>query len=137
MASDASAAALGPFRVSVDREREAAFRREIGFASREDDVAPASFPAVWLSSPEIHAIIARELADEDVVPVHESQNFSYVAPLRVGESYELNVALRREQTPPRLVVEALVVTLEGEPRARIETMLRIVARSQFNAGVGA
>jgi hypothetical protein len=136
MASEQSAAALGPFRVSVDREREAAFRREIGFAPNEDGVAPACFPGVWLSMPDVHAIIARELSGEDVVPVHESQNFSYVAPLQVGESYELNVALRREQTPPRLVVEAQVVTLEGKMCVRIETMLRIVARGQFSAGVG-
>jgi hypothetical protein len=134
MASDA---ALGPFRVSVEREREAAFRSEIGFASRENDVAPATFPAVWLSAPEIHAIIARALADEDVVPVHESQNFSYVEPLRVGECYELSVVLRREQTPPRLVVEASVATLAGEPRARIETTLRIVPRGGLNGGASA
>lgn len=137
MGTDAPGAALGPFRVSVDKEREAEFRREIGLASRGNEVAPVTFPAVWLSSPEIHAIIAHALADEDVVPVHESQNFAYVAPLRVGESYELNVALRRDQTPPRLVVEATVAALDGEPRLRIETMLRIVPRGQFNVGGGA
>lgn len=130
MASDAPVG-LGPFRVVVGKEREAAFRREIGFALREDGTAPASFPVVWLTSPEIHAVIARELGSENAVPVHESQSFAYEAPLRVGESYEMRVALRREPTPPRLIIEALVATLSGEPRARIETMLRIVSRSNI------
>jgi len=120
---------LGPFRVAVEQEREAAFRREIGFASRDDGVAPASFPAVWLCSPEIHAIISRELEGEDAIPIHESQSFSYVGPLMVGESYEMSVVLRREQTPRRLIVDAMVATLAGEPRLQIETMLRIVPRS--------
>jgi hypothetical protein len=127
---------LGPFRVVVEREREAEFCREIGFPLRRDGIAPASFPAVWMCSSEIRAIISRELGEGDAVPLHESQIFSYVAPLRVGESYEMNVALRRESEPPRLIVEAQVATLNGEPRVRIETMLRIVSRSAIQRGIG-
>jgi hypothetical protein len=137
MESDAPVAALGPFRVRVEKEREAAFRREIGFAAGANGLAPACFPAVWLTSPEIHAALARECAKADAVPVHESQSFSYVAPLRVGESYDLTVAMRREASPPRIVLDATIATPAGEPCARVETLVRVVPRSGLRADPGA
>ncbi len=133
MQSDAPVEALGPFRVSIEKEREAAFRREIGLAE-EDGVAAACFPAVWLTSPEIHDALANECAKADAVPVHESQSFSYVSPLRVGESYDLMVAFRRETVPARIIFDATVANLAGETCARIETMVRIVPRSALKLG---
>ena len=126
-------AALGPFRVTVDAERAAAYSREVGFAPRVDGSAPLCYPAVWLTAPDIHASIARVCAETDSVPVHESQSFAYDSPLRVGESYDLSLALRREATPPRLVIEAVVAALGGEACARFETMLRLVPRGGFGA----
>ena len=45
--------------------------------------------------------------------MHKSQHFAYETALRVGEDYDLSVSMRREEKPPRLVVEALLATLEG------------------------
>ena len=39
------------------------------------------------------------------------------------------VSMRREETPPRLVVEALLATLQGAPVGRFETLLRLVPRA--------
>lgn len=131
------AATLGPFRVTVDPERAAAYGREVGVAPRADGRPPLCYPAVWLSAPDIHAAIALACAEADSVPVHESQSFAYDAPLHVGESYDLSLALRREATPPRLVIDAIVATLAGKTRARIETMLRLVPRGGFGAEAAA
>jgi hypothetical protein len=69
----------------------------------------------------------------DVVPVHESQSFSYETPLVAGESYDVSVAMRREETPPRLVIDATIAGLDGKTVARSETMLRLVPRAGFGA----
>jgi hypothetical protein len=50
-------------------------------------------------------------------------------PLRVGEDYDLSVSMRREEKPPRLVVEALLATLNGAPVGKFETLLRLVPRA--------
>lgn len=125
--------ALGPFRVSVDVARVQAYARETGY---EGAGVPLCYPAVWLTEPQIHAAIHEICEQEDLVPVHESQSFSYDAPLRVGESYDLAVTMRREATPPRLVLDATIATPAGAPCARLEAMLRLVPRSGF-AGAGA
>lgn len=119
---------LGPICVRVDDEVVALFCQETGFARRVEGVVPAGFPAVWLTLPQIRGAIQRELAGDDSVPVHEFQSFDYSVPLQVGGSYDLIVALRRETTPPRLVLNASVSTPEGELCLRAETMLRIVPR---------
>lgn len=122
----AEPAVLPPLRVSVDADRAAAYGRETGFCG---DAVPLAYPAVWLSASEVRDAIAKVCEEAEAVPVHESQAFSYAAPLRYGEDYELAVALRREETPPRLILDATVTTLSGEAVARIETMLRIVPRA--------
>lgn len=119
---------LGPIRVRVDEERVAHYRRETGFVETPEKIVPAAFPAVWLTAAEVGAAIRRALEGEDAVPVHESQSFHYFAPLRVGKSYDLTVAIRREKTPPRLVLNASVATPEGDARLHAETLLRIVPR---------
>ncbi|WP_159730398.1 hypothetical protein [Methylosinus sp. Ce-a6] len=119
---------IGPLRVVADEERVLRYRRETGFPDTLEKIVPAAFPAVWLTAEEIEAAIRDCLAGADVVPVHESQSFHYFAPLRVGESYELTVSLRREAEPPRLAVNASVATLGGETRLHAETLLRIVPR---------
>lgn len=117
---------LAPLRVRVDPERAAAYGRETGFAGPG---APLSYPAVWLSAPQVREAIAQVCAAADAVPVHESQGFSYATPLRLGAEYDVTVVMRREETPPRLILDATVATAAGEPVARIETMLRIVSRA--------
>lgn len=124
---------LGPFRVRVDEERAERLRRETGFAETVESVVPAAYPAVWIMSAEVGDALRGALAGEDAVPVHKSQSFHYFAPLRVGESYDLTVAIRRELAPPRLVVNATVVTVGGDVRLHAEALLRIVPRP---AGLG-
>ncbi len=120
--------ALGPLRVRVDPARAAEFAREIGFASSSDK-APLSYPAVWLSEPQIRAAIERLCAEADSLPLHESQRFAYDAPLQVGVDYDLLVSIRREENPPRLAIEARLATLDDAPVGRIETLLRLAPRS--------
>lgn len=124
---------IGPLRVVADEERIARYRRETGFPDTLEKIVPVAFPVVWMTAEEIETAIRDFLADADVVPVHESQSFHYFAPLRVGESYDLTVSMRREAEPPRLSVNANLVTTGGEPRLHAETLLRIVPRP---AGVG-
>jgi hypothetical protein len=117
-----------PMRVGVDAKRAAEFARETG-CSAQGAAAPLSYPALWLAEPRIHDAIAQVCAGADAVPVHEAQRFAYEAPLKVGGEYELAVSMRREAKPPRLVIEALLATLEGAPVGRFETLLRLVPRA--------
>ncbi|MBY6241648.1 hypothetical protein [Methylosinus sp. Sm6] len=119
---------LGPFRVVADEERVARYRREAGFADTLEKIVPVAFPAVWMTTSEIGEAIRAALAAENAIAVHESQDFRYCAPLRVGESYDLTVSMRREASPPRLVVNAFVATQGGEARLHAEALLRIVPR---------
>jgi hypothetical protein len=115
-----------PMRVAVDAAQAARYAREIG---ADPSAAPLSFPAVWLAQPVLRAAIAQICEEADAVPVHEAQRFQYAAPLTLGAHYELAVALRREEKPPRLVLQATVTTPEGAPVGRCETTLRIVPRA--------
>ncbi|WP_457795585.1 hypothetical protein [Methylocystis sp. S23] len=121
---------LGPFRLRVDPARAAAYSRETGGDAAS---VPLSFPAVWLTDPTLFDSVRSLCAALDVVPVHESQSFSYETPLVAGDSYDVNVAMRREETPPRLIVDATIRALDGATVARSETMLRLVPRAGFGA----
>ena len=123
--------ALGPFSVRVDPARAAAYAREVG---ADETSVPLAFPAVWLAEPGLFAVVREFCAELDVVPVHESQSFAYEALLVAGESYDLSVTLRREEKPPRLTLEASIVTPAGAPCGRIETMLRLVPRAGLGGG---
>lgn len=122
---------LGPFRFRVDPERAAAFSREIG---GDGAGVPMSYPAVWIADPALFDPV-RALCDAlDVVPVHESQNFVYESELLPGRDYDVSVTLRREETPPRLIVDACIAAPDGATVARSETMLRLVPRAGFGGG---
>jgi hypothetical protein len=122
---------LGPFRLRVDPARAAAFARETG-----GDVArvPLSFPAVWLTDPAMFEPVNAMCEELAVVPVHESQSFAYEAPLIAGDDYDVTVSMRREETPPRLVIEAAISALDGALVAKSDTMLRLVPRAGFGGG---
>lgn len=117
---------LGPYRLRVDPARAAAYARETG---GDDTSVPLAFPAVFLSEPALFTVVRDLCARLDVVPVHEAQSFVYEAPLVAGESYDLSVTMAREETPPRLTLDASIATVAGAPCARIETMLRLVPRA--------
>lgn len=133
MAADAPATALGPFRVTVDADKVAAFARETGFAALPTGRVPLAFPATWLAAPVIRAALAQACAEADSVPFHEQQKFSYAAPLRMGESYDLAVTMRRRDAPARLVLEARMTTSDGDEVAQIETLMRLAPRSLLKA----
>ena len=120
-------------RVSVDAARAEDFARETGFVDPAGDSVPISYPAVWLSAPPVHGAIMRACSASDNVPVHESQSFTYEAPLLRGAEYELHVSMRREETPPRLHVECSIATLEGAPVGQFETVIRLVPRASLSA----
>jgi hypothetical protein len=122
---------LGPFRLRVDPERAAAYSRETG---GDGTGAPLCYPAVWLADPALFAAVREICAALDVVPVHESQSFAYETPLVPGESYDVSVAIRREETPPRLVIDATIAAPGGAAVAKSETMLRLVPRAGLGAG---
>ncbi len=124
---------LKPVRVRVDAARAADFAGETGFAEGAG-VVPFTYPAVWLSEPRLHGAIMEICASADSVPVHESQQFDYVTPLRMDVDYELRVSMRREETPPRLHVDALLTMTDGAPVGRFETLLRLVSRAAFAGG---
>lgn len=122
--------ALGPFRMCVDPARAAAYARETGGDAAS---VPLAYPAIWLAEPSLFSVVRDLCGELDVVPVHESQSFSYDAPLVAGESYDLSVTMSREETPPRLTLVATVATPGGTPCARIEAQLRLVPRAGFGS----
>ena len=112
----------------ADEERVSRYRRETGFAETLEKIVPAAFPASGceLGDRRRHSRRARR---RKRAAVHESQSFRYCAPLRVGESYDLTVSLRREATPPRLARERRASRRPaGEALVHVETLLRIVPR---------
>ncbi len=124
-----AATVLGPFRFRVDPQRAAAFARETG----ADGVGvPLAYPAIWITEPRLFDPVRALCAAEDLVPVHEAQSLAFEAPLQAGAEYEVTVALRREATPPRLILDATIAA-GGATVARSETTLRLVPRAGFGA----
>ena len=128
-----AALALPAIRVCVDAARAAAYARETGLPAASG-ATPLAYPAVWLTTPPIYDAVQKICDETDSVPVHEQQRFVYEAPLRLGQDYDLHVAMRREEAPPRLNVEARITTAAGAPIARIETKLRLVPRASLGKG---
>lgn len=122
---------LGPIALTVDPDRARAYAREIG---HDGESVPVAWPAVWLTEPTIYEPVRALCAELDVVPVHESQSFACEQSLVAGASYDLTVKLWREPKPPRLILEASLATVAGEPVGRIETMLRLVPRKALEGG---
>ncbi len=124
---------FAPFRVRVDAARAKEFARETGFDDCETfaagDAAPLAYPALWLTAEGIRKTVTDYCERLDSAPVHETQRFTYEAPLLVGEEYELHVSMRSEASPSRLSLAACVLSLAGEPVARVETLLRVVSRA--------
>ena len=122
---------LGPLRLTVDAARARAYAQDIG---ADGDRVPLAYPAVWLTEPALSSVVSDVCETLAVVPVHESQAFVYERPLIASESYDVTVTLRREETPPRLIADALIATTSGAPVGKIEAMLRLVPRDAFDKG---
>ena len=113
---------LGPFEVATGPAEIAAFAAATGAPAAE---ASATFPIVWLSSPELKAALRASIGP-DHLPVHESQSFDYSRPLAPGAAYRLTAVARRESAPERLVVDANVVETAGAPVVTMRAVLRLV-----------
>lgn len=114
---------LGPYVVGAGRAEVEAFAAATG--AMPGDAVPATFAMRWLAAPEIRAALLALAPEPDLVPVHESQSFEYLAPLVVGARYALALAARRESAPDRLIVAGTISDDEGAPHVRVETILRL------------
>ena len=119
------ATSLGAFAVATGTAELAAFRLATGLAGGSG--VPLTFPMRWLALPEVRTALLAMVPEPDVVPVHESQSFDYVEPLKADEPYHLAVSARRETSPDRLIVEGVVSSAGGGLCARLETILRLVS----------
>ena len=114
---------LGPFAVRAVCAEVEAFRAATGLPPGA--AVPATFPMRWLAAPEIRDALLAMASEPDLVPVHESQVFDYLAPLIIGERYEMRLEARRETGPDRLVLTGTVGGDDGADHVRIETVLRL------------
>lgn len=122
---------LGTFAVTAERAAVAAFRAATGLPPGE--AVPATFPVLWLAAPAPRDALLAMAPEPDLVPVHESQSFEYLAPLAVGESYELRLEARRDAAPDRLLLFGTVAASDGTPLVRVETILRLFSTAAVAA----
>jgi hypothetical protein len=120
----AAFAQLGPFAVRTDSTTIDEFQCACGGVPLPGRV-PVIFPIRWLALPEIRARLAEALRT-DLVPIHESQSFTYDSRLDRDRDYFLTVALTRASEPERLTLRGTVATPEREVCVRLETVLRLV-----------
>ena len=131
MSSEIASIDFGPpTEVFVDAAVAERYARETGVEIKENG-APLAYPAVWLAEPRLRERIAQICAEADALPVHESQRFTYEAPLRQGARYSLAVTARREAKPSRLVLDATLSDSAGAVVGRVETVLRLVSRAEL------
>lgn len=134
----AAAVALGTFAVGGTADEAEAFRAAIGLPA---DVASATLPLTfsmrWLVTAAVRASLAAMVPEPDLVLVHESQAFDYVAPLRVGARYTMSLAARRRTDPDQLVVDGTIATEDGATVATLETILRLFSANPVSAGTAA
>jgi len=123
---------FGPLRVHIDPVRAKAYARETG---GDGQTVPLAYPAVWLTDPTLATLLNDLCAAQDAIPVHESQSFHYDQPLHHGENYDIHIEIRRDETPPRLIIEATVLNMHKTQVAKIDAMLRLVPRAGLGAAV--
>lgn len=117
---------LGSFPVETDPHQIAAFRAALGGGGDAAGV-PLTYPMRWFAGPDVRAALLSLVPEADVVPVHESQDFTYLRPLEIGEAYTLGLRARREAAPDRLVVDGVVAAWDGVDCVRCETVLRLIS----------
>ncbi len=122
---------LGAFAVCAEPAEVAAFRAATGLP--RGDAVPATFPMRWLAAPEVRDALLAMAGEPDLVPVHESQLFDYLAPLSIGERYEMCLDVRRETAPDRLVLTGAITARSGAIHLRIETILRLFSTAAVAA----
>ena len=122
---------LGPFAVVAGRAEVDAFRAATGLLP--GGAVPATFPMRWLATPEVRDALLTMAAEPDIVPVHESQLFDYLAPLTIGQPYEMRLDARRETGPDRLVLTGTIAGDDGAIHVRVETILRLFSTAAVTA----
>lgn len=121
---------VGPISVKADAAEADAFRGATPLLGETGDELPFTFPMRWLANAEIRAAATRLIGDDTgqhVLAWHESQTFDYAAPLRVGETYRLNVHMRRPPEARQIIVAAEIGPSADLVHLRMEMILRVVA----------
>jgi hypothetical protein len=121
---------VGPIEVTADAAEADTFRRATSAVAEASDELPFTFPMRWLAHAQIRAAAARLIGDaaaEQVLALHESQTFDYAAPLKIGETYRLNVKMRRPPQAQQIIVDAEIGPNAELPHLRMEMILRLVA----------
>lgn len=116
---------LGSFHMRAERPEVEAFAAATGLEAGDGVRLPLTFPMRWLVRPEVRAALLSLLPGGHIIPVHESQSFSYERPLHCDETYVLSLSAHRMGDPDRLVVEGTIDDLGGAACGRIETILRL------------
>lgn len=114
---------VGPLIVRAGHAEIAAFQREIGGEIGATAV-PFTFPVRWLTHHDIRAAGAALLGAAPFVPIHESQSFDYIRPLIAEADYQMNVEIRLETAPVRLILRAEIG--DETPYLYSEMILRII-----------
>lgn len=122
---------LGSFAVTADRAAVDAFRAATGLPPGGG--VPATFPMRWLAAPAVRDALLAMAPEPDLVPVHESQSFDYLAPLAVGQSYDMQLEARRDAAPERLVLTGTVAAVDGTVLVQVETILRLFSTASVAA----
>ena len=95
---------IGPFSVSVDKDRVAAFGSDISFSEeRSKAEVPLTFPIIWLSHPEVTAALFDDPAFADRLPILEMQDFSYEDTLKIGDVLCVDVERKVDQSHPTTI----------------------------------
>jgi hypothetical protein len=119
---------VGPIEVKADAAEADAFRRATSAVGEASDELPFTFPMRWLAHAEIRAAAARLIGDEtgeQMLALHESQTFDYASPLKVGETYRLNVTLSRPPQAQQITVDAEIGPGADLIYLRMEMILRL------------
>jgi hypothetical protein len=120
----AVAVQLGPLAVRTDRATVLEFESACGGEPLPGRV-PLIFPIRWLAHSEIRAHLL-EVIGSTLVPVHESQSFTYARRLDLDRDYRLTVEPSRTSQPERLTLQGTVSTPDGDLCVQFETVLRLV-----------
>lgn len=122
---------IGPIEVAADRHAVIAFATmfEPGSEVGQHDKVPHTFPACWLSHPEILAAVANRSA----TPLHTYQSFSYLKPLVVGRPYWLTASIMEAKRSDLIRIVAAIDDAQGNRVLDMQGELLIGAKGRTSA----
>lgn len=126
---------LGRFEVTAAAEHVEGLRAAIALpleegAGPEGAAMPATYPVIWLGTPEIRAAVRSVAPMQAGIPLHFSQGVTYLAPIVRGARYTLALGWRRlgdrEDPRPKLEFVAEVTGPDGHPAVRMSSVILVV-----------